>query len=356
MSLFSWLRSWSSLGTPRKGAVRSPHPRHKRNGSPRASRLCLEVLEDRSLPSVAHAPLADLAAPTGAATAAPQQLPFKESLTVVSVSPTGVVNYEGNATYFGHVTAVLSPDNTFIKTAANGDTAFGYVTHASATTGTITLTGGTGRFQGVTGTSDYVISADANTGVTSVAITGTISYSPSGQTGGPAAVLAAPDADSLVVPFKVSGGGTAPNGIPVFPGGTAPHNATGTATYLGKYTGEGTFTLLSFDPETLTGTFTGSFVFAAANGDRLAFDYGATTPGTFTVTPTGDGMGVVQFVADFTPDPAASTGRFANVTGGSFTMVATTEPFLLQPNAQGYTVPFAYTWAGDGWIEFAKGK
>jgi hypothetical protein len=69
-----------------------------------------------------------------------------------------------------------------------------------------------------------------------------------------------------------------PRGIPVFPGGTAPHNATGTATYLGRYTGEGTFTLLTLDPATLTGTFTGSFVFVAANGDRLAFNYGATTP------------------------------------------------------------------------------
>jgi hypothetical protein len=286
--------------------------------------------------------------------AAQRQLPFKESLTVVSVSPTGVVHYEGNATYFGHVTVVLYPDSTFTKTAANGDTASGYVTHATATTGTITLTGGTVRFQGVTGTSDYVISVDPNTGVTSVEITGTIAFSPSGQAVGPAGALAAPAAGSRVVPFKVSGGGTVPDGIPVFPGGTAPHNATGTATYLGRYTGEGTFTLLTFNPEMLNGTFTGSFVFVAANGDRLAFDYGATTPGTFTVTPTGDGKGVAQFVAVFTPDPAASTGRFADVTGGSFTMVATTEPFVLQPNELGYTAPFAYTWVGDGWLEFGK--
>jgi hypothetical protein len=266
-----------------------------------------------------------------------------------------VVHYGGNATYFGHVTAVLNPDNTFTKTAANGDTASGYVTHASATTGTITITSGTGRFQGATGPSDYIISVDPNTGVTSVEVAGTISFSPSGQTGGPAGALAAPAADSLVVPFKVRGAGTAPIGLPVFPGGTAPHDATGTATHLGQYTGEGEFQLLGFTSAT-TGTFQGTFVFVAANGDRLAFDYCATTPGTFTVTPASDSKVVVQFVADFTPDPAASTGRFAKVTGGSFAMIATTEPFVLQPIDQGYTVPFAYTWAGVGWIEFSKGK
>jgi hypothetical protein len=37
-------------------------------------------------------------------------------------------------------------------------------------------------------------------------------------------------------------------------------------------------------------------------------------------------------------------------------MVATTEPFLLQPNELGYTVPFAYTRVGDGWLEFGKRK
>jgi hypothetical protein len=150
----------------------------------------------------------------------------------------------------------------------------------------------------------------------------------------------------------------APQGIPVFPGGTAPHDATGVASHLGTYSGEGSFTLLSFDPTTGTGTFTGSFVFVAANGDRLKFNYGAdpANPGRFTLTPTGDGKVVVTFVAEFTPVPSESTGRFANVTGGSFTMVATTEPFVPVPNAQGYTPPFAYTWVGEGWLEFGKGK
>src|SRR6266542_3411067 len=157
------------------------------------------------------------------------------------------------------------------------------------------------------------------------------------------AVAAAQPAEMHVLPFKVTGGGTAPLGIPVFPGGTAPHNATGTATLLG-------FTSAT------TGTFQGSFVFVAANGDRLAFNYGADTPGTFTVIPTGDGTVIVQFVAEFTPNPQESTGRFAKVSGGSFTMIATTEPFVLQPNEQGYTVPFHYTWVGEGTIEFSTGR
>jgi hypothetical protein len=165
--------------------------------------------------------------------------------------------------------------------------------------------------------------------------------------------------DTRVVPFKVNGGGTAPDGLPVFPGGTAEHNATGNATHLGKYTGdEGLFELLSIDPATGTGTFRGSFVFVAANGDRLAMDYGADpdNPGRFTLTPQAGGKVVARFVAEFTPDPSRSTGRFANVTGGSFIMIATSKPFDPTPNAEGYTQPFAYTWQGQGTLEFGKGK
>jgi hypothetical protein len=153
-------------------------------------------------------------------------------------------------------------------------------------------------------------------------------------------------------------GGPPPLGIPVFPGGTAPHDATGTATRLGSYSGEGEFELLTFDPATGTGTFRGSFVFVAANGDRLAFTYGVdpANPGRFTLVPAGDDKVVVRFVAEFTPVPEQSTGRFANVTGGSFTMVATTEPFVPVPDEHGYTPPFAYTWVGEGWLAFGKGK
>jgi hypothetical protein len=161
--------------------------------------------------------------------------------------------------------------------------------------------------------------------------------------------------DTQVVPFAIDGGGPAPDGIPLFPGGTAPHSATGEATHLGKYTGNGLFTLDGFTSAT-TGTFHGTFVFVAANGDRLATRYGAVSPGQFTIMPTADGKVVVQFVAVFTPVPGQSTGRFARVTGGGFLMIATTEPFDPTPNAQGYTMPFHYTWHGVGDLEFAHGN
>src|SRR5262249_55698268 len=102
------------------------------------------------------------------------------------------------------------------------------------------------------------------------------------------------------------------------------------------------------------GRFQGSFGLVAESGDRLAMRYGATTPGQFTIMPMADGKVIVQFVAVFTPVPEESTGRFARVTGGGFIMVATTEPFVPAPNAQGYTAPFHYTWEGHGALEFGE--
>src|SRR5262245_44923966 len=179
-----------------------------------------------------------------------------------------------------------------------------------------------------------------------------------GQQGGATVASAAHHADTHVVPFRVTGGGYAPLGLPVLPGSMAPHTATGTATHLGRYSGdEGRFELLTLDLATGTGTFRGSYVFVAADGDRLAMNYGAdpANPGRFTLTPVGDGRRVALFVAEFTPAPGQSTGRFARFTGGSLTMLATTEPFVPMPDAQGYTPPFAYTWAGEGSLEFRRG-
>ena len=150
-----------------------------------------------------------------------------------------------------------------------------------------------------------------------------------------------------VVPFAVIGQGTAPQGLPLFPGGTGPHNAAGWSNLTGAYGGDGLFTLLNFTGPN-TGNFHGNFDFVAGNGDQLACDYGAASPGTFTTYPANDHKVVVQFVAVFTPNPGASTGRFADIIGGSFTMVATTEAFDPTPNAQGFTQPFAYHWEGEG--------
>src|SRR5262249_36349984 len=164
--------------------------------------------------------------------------------------------------------------------------ASGFVSHVTDTTGTVTFTGGTGRFQGISGTEAYVISVNPRTGATTVNLRGTVSLPDRGGE---------EDQDARVVPFKINGGGPAPSGLPLFHAGVAPHSATGPGTLLGNYPGDGLFTLDSFTSPT-TGTFHGTFVFVAANGDRLAVRYGAVTPGKFTIIPVGGGKVVAQFV------------------------------------------------------------
>jgi hypothetical protein len=183
---------------------------------------------------------------------------------------------------------------------------------------------------------------------------GAISLGHLGHGGGVRVQDAAVQADTRVVPLKITGGGNAPDGLPVIPGLTAPYNATGTATHLGRYTESGIFSLDSLDFSTLSGTFHASATFVAANGDELVGEF---APGTFSLTPPdANGKVVATFIATLTPVPGASTGRFANVTGGSLVMVATTEPFVLSVNANGYTPSFTYTWEGQGTLEFAKGE
>ena len=173
-----------------------------------------------------------------------------------------------------------------------------------------------------------------------------------------AAVLAlASGASAQVKPFKVTGAGIAPEGAPFIPGQPKPHWAVGQATELGRYYGEGQVVLDRFTGPT-TAEFSSAvpFVFVAANGDRLAFTYGdpdngAEGPGEVTLFPQPDGTVVAVFVAEFNPVPELSTGRFASVIDGSFVMVAVTEPFVL-----GSSDPAGYTWSGEGWIEFQKGR
>src|SRR5262245_44540429 len=90
--------------------------------------------------------------------------------------------------------------------------------------------------------------------------------------------LACPAASAQVKPFKVKGGGTAPEGLSPL-GADSPHSATGQATHLGKYSGNGVLNVLSFNPSTGAGTFHGVYTFVAANGDKLAFTYGDTDNG-----------------------------------------------------------------------------
>jgi hypothetical protein len=171
--------------------------------------------------------------------------------------------------------------------------------------------------------------------------------------------LASHRAEAQVEPFKVTGRNQAPMGLSIF-GADSPHSATGHATHVGRYSGDGVGNVLSFDPSTGSGTFRGHFTFVAANGDRLACTYGDTRngarqDGTFQIHDAGFGNIVVVFIAEFNPIPSECTGRFRDVVDGSFLMVAETDPFPLQIDEHGFTPPFDFTWEGDGWIEFDRG-
>jgi hypothetical protein len=168
-------------------------------------------------------------------------------------------------------------------------------------------------------------------------------------------------AQAQVKPFKMTGGGDAPDGISLILGAAEPHNATGNATELGNYSGEGMFQLLNFTSE-LTADFSSApyFVFTAANGDELTVTYGdvnngAAEPGEVTLYPQSDGGFIAVFVAEFNPVPDRCTGRFAKLTGGSFIVVATSDEFYI-PEGSTNTTPFTYTWEGSGSLVFGKGK
>src|SRR5262249_35807323 len=66
--------------------------------------------------------------------------------------------------------------------------------------------------------------------------------------------LACPGAQAQVVPFKVVGGGVAPDGLPLQTNVAAPHWAVGVGTGLGRYYGQGAFQILQFTSAT-TGVF-----------------------------------------------------------------------------------------------------
>lgn len=164
-------------------------------------------------------------------------------------------------------------------------------------------------------------------------------------------------AEAQVKPFKITGGGIATEGLPLTPGTPGPHWAVGEATELGSYSGEGAFTLVNF-----TGLFTANFksaidfVIVGANKDQLVFTYGDTTngaaqPGEVVLSPVSHGKFVAVFTAEFNPVIAKCTGRFAKLSGGSFIMVATSDPFEL-----GASDPVGYTWEGAGQLEYKTGE
>jgi hypothetical protein len=180
------------------------------------------------------------------------------------------------------------------------------------------------------------------------------------------AAVATPAQAQVPKPFKITGEGVGPLGLPLPGQEPRPHWIVGEATHLGRHFGEGTVRTDSaaLNPDTglIEGEFgSGSpFVFVGANGDRLACyygrtDHGASQPGTFDLTILGaleDGSLIVQaaWVAEFVPVPGLCTGKFAGVTG-SWIMYAFSEPFVL-----GSDDPVAYRWEGEGILTFRKGK
>jgi hypothetical protein len=162
------------------------------------------------------------------------------------------------------------------------------------------------------------------------------------------------------VPFRVNGSGdTFGQGLSIV-GVPGPHNATGNGTSLGKYTGnEGIFQSLSFDPTTGSGTFRGSFVFVKRNGDRLVCSYGdqsngAAAAGDYFAVPAENGLSRIVFCAEFNPIVDQCTGRYENLIGGSFIVLAMTEPFELVIDENFNTPPFDYSWEGTGYLDYDR--
>jgi len=173
--------------------------------------------------------------------------------------------------------------------------------------------------------------------------------------------LASNRAEAQVKPFKVNGGGNAPEGLSLIPFDASPYTMSGTATHLGKYSGFGIAYVTDDVPGTLppgaasNGSFSGGFVFVAANGNRLVCEH----TGTFAVYPEGDGGFYAIFDAIFSPASLAigettyeSTGKFTNV-DGSFRMIATTESFDIDFE-NFVTSEFDLSWVGEGSLDFPK--
>ncbi len=179
------------------------------------------------------------------------------------------------------------------------------------------------------------------------------------------AMLAAPETSEAQVqkPFRITGAGIAPDGLPLPGQGFGFHWIVGEATHLGQHYGEGSVRIDSAtgNPDgTITGEFGSGdpFVFYAANGDQLLCyygrtDFGASQPGNFILTivdvlPSGELVVEAQWIAEFVVQPDDSTGRFAGATG-SWVMYAFSKPFVL-----GSTDPVEYWWEGNGSITFQQ--
>jgi hypothetical protein len=176
--------------------------------------------------------------------------------------------------------------------------------------------------------------------------------------------LACLKAEVQAEPFKITGSGVGPFGLPLPGQDPRPHLIEGNATYLGRHTGEGTVKTDSavFDPVTghITGEFGSAspFIFKKKNGDQLACNYGrtdlgASKPGFFDLTildvlPDGSLVVEALWIAEFVPQTDLCTGMFEGVTG-SWVMIAMSEPFVL-----GSSDSLSYSWQGQGSLTFEE--
>lgn len=172
-------------------------------------------------------------------------------------------------------------------------------------------------------------------------------------------------AQAQTKPFKITGAGVGPTGLPLPGQDSRYHWAIGQATHMGRCRGEGFVQTISADfsqfPNSISGQFgsDGLFVFTGANGDQLACKYGdqgGGELGSYVLTVVGVSENMLPIVealwlADFVVQPDESTGKFAGVTG-SWVMVARSDPFELTA-----TDPVGFSWEGDGSLSFPqKGK
>lgn len=172
-------------------------------------------------------------------------------------------------------------------------------------------------------------------------------------------------ASAQTVPFFIVGSGEIPDGIPLTPGESRPHESVGYATSVGFHSGSGGLRLLDFTSPT-TANFESSepYKFKSLFGRHtLACNYGvvpdADEPGEVELFFVDQAAGIVigVFLAEFTPDIPSCTGKFKRLKGGSFTMLAVTEPFQLSPSGG---VPVAgdangvidYSWVGIGSLKY----
>jgi hypothetical protein len=149
-----------------------------------------------------------------------------------------------------------------------------------------------------------------------------------------------------------AGVGPAPDGISLIPGTPAPHQSKGVGSAgLGKYSGDGSFEITGYLSET-EANFSGNFTFVAANGDKLACNYGVGGTGVVTLIAVCPGVYRATFVADFVPIPDQCTGKFAGVTG-SWTMYGASGEFTIDGTTE-QTSTFIYGWEGEGKLTFPK--